>query len=60
MPYLANEIKLPRVQNTAKTARPFCKNRANDPRNEHKIPTIKQMAKPFILVDQLNVDWSMT
>lgn len=46
---------LPKVQNTANTARPFCKNKAKDPRNEHKMPTMKQIAKPFILVDQLNV-----
>lgn len=34
---------------------PLCKNNANVPRNENKIPTMNKIQKPFIRVDHDNV-----
>lgn len=42
----------------AKITSPPFKKSANDPKSESNIPMTKQMAKPLMRVDQLNVDAS--
>lgn len=53
--YLNSETIFPSVQKTAKTVKPLCKNKANEPRSVKRIPMTKHIANPFIRVDQLKV-----
>lgn len=58
--YLAIDVRFPNVQKIANTAIPLCKNNATLPSSDSKTPMTKQMMKPLILVDQLNVAASKT